>query len=98
DTIGSAYVQVDLEELYGRIRRYALTLLSVLCGALSVAFLLATGLMRVISEPIKHLVDVARCVSSDKNYSVRASKHGNDELGLLVDAFNEMLSQIQGRD
>jgi signal transduction histidine kinase len=34
----------------------------------------------------------------EKNYSVRATKQSNDELGELVDGFNEMLAQIQARD
>ena len=33
-----------------------------------------------------------------KDYSVRAVKHGNDELGVLIDGFNEMLGEIQARD
>ena len=37
-------------------------------------------------------------ISRDKNYSVRAEKHGQDEIGVLIDGFNEMLAQIQERD
>jgi light-regulated signal transduction histidine kinase (bacteriophytochrome) len=52
----------------------------------------------VISEPLLSLVRTARSVSERKDYSVRAVKGSDDELGLLVDAINEMLEQIQHRD
>src|SRR5206468_10054590 len=58
----------------------------------------SSDLQRIISRPIFHLAKTARAVSNDKNYSVRATKHGNDELGQLIDGFNEMLGQIQERD
>jgi two-component system, LuxR family, sensor kinase FixL len=34
----------------------------------------------------------------DKDYSVRARKQSEDEVGQLIDGFNEMLGQIQQRD
>jgi signal transduction histidine kinase/CheY-like chemotaxis protein len=55
-------------------------------------------LQRVISRPIFHLAQTAKVVSTQKNYAVRAIKESNDELGRLIDDFNEMLSQIQERD
>jgi signal transduction histidine kinase/ActR/RegA family two-component response regulator len=63
-----------------------------------VTLFLSGRLQRVISRPIFHLAETAKTVSSAKNYSVRAAKQGNDELGRLTDNFNEMLAQIQQRD
>jgi signal transduction histidine kinase len=37
-------------------------------------------------------------VTVDKNYAVRATKYGEDEVGILIEAFNEMLTQIQKQD
>src|SRR4029077_1621575 len=46
-----------------------------------------------------HLAEVARIVSRDKNYSLRATPTGNrDEPDILIQAFNGMLDQIQERD
>jgi len=59
---------------------------------------LSSRLQHVVSEPILHLVHVAGRVSREEDYSIRASHQGQDELGLLIDAFNGMLSQIQRRD
>jgi len=69
----------------------------MLCCSL-IAFLLSSWLQKIISGPILHLADVAKIVSGGKDYSVRATKRSNDELGFLVEQFNEMLKQIQERD
>ena len=37
-------------------------------------------------------------MAAERNFSVRATRQGNDELGELIDGFNEMLTQIQIRD
>ncbi|HKI80347.1 MAG TPA: ATP-binding protein, partial [Pseudodesulfovibrio sp.] len=70
----------------------------ILVVSLFLAYFLSSKLQKVISGPILHLAETARLVSTKKNYSIRAGKQGQDELGDLVDGFNEMLSQIQLRD
>ena len=52
----------------------------------------------MISGPIRELADTALSVSSQENYSIRATKRGNDEIGLLFDQFNNMLDRLQQRD
>jgi PAS domain S-box-containing protein len=68
----------------------------VLMISLVVAFLLSSRLQRLISGPIQELADTA--LSARENYSVRVTKKGNDEIGLLFDQFNHMLERIQQRD
>ena len=67
-----------------------------------VSFFVAIGvttiLQRPISRPIRDLAAIARKVTSDKDYSVRAPKSSSDELGTMIDAFNVMLGEIQSRD
>ena len=95
---GSICLRCDLGQLRDRILRYALILGGVLATAMVVGFLLAARLTRLIATPILHLADTARAVSAERNYAARAVKSTNDEVGLLTDSFNEMLSQIQHRD
>jgi methyl-accepting chemotaxis protein len=57
-----------------------------------------TVLQRLISRPIQHLADVARQVSSANNYRSACGEGSFDELGVLTDAFNSMLDQIESRD
>jgi PAS domain S-box-containing protein len=98
EALGTVYVESDLGPLYSRLERYGAIVLSVFVAATLIALGLSAWLQRVISGPILHLARTARTVAQDKNYSVRATKETEDELGALVEGFNEMLSQIQRRD
>ena len=96
--IGSLILQYDLGEIWERIRLYGSTVLGVLLASSLVAFLLSSRLREMIAAPISHLVRATTSVSETGDYSTRADKFSNDELGLLVDRFNEMLAGIQSRD
>lgn len=96
--IGMVYVRSDLSELFRRLQIQAVTVGSVFLLAGLAALLVSSGLQLVISRPILRLAETAREVSEHKDYSIRAVKQSSDELGQLVDAFNEMLEQIQRRD
>jgi signal transduction histidine kinase len=96
--IGTVYLRSDLSQLFSRLRLQLLMVGLVLLLATLAALLFSSALQRVISRPILRLTDTARAVSERKDYSIRAVRQGSDELGVLVDAFNEMLGQIQQRD
>jgi C4-dicarboxylate-specific signal transduction histidine kinase len=98
EIIGTIYVESDLKELPQRMQRYAAIAGLVFVIALAVALVLSSRLHRVLSNPILHVAKIARLVAVEKNYSVRAKKTSEDELGQLVDGFNEMLAQIQQRE
>ena len=96
---GTVYIVSSLQQLNARLRLYVEISGVVLVVSLLAALLISPSFRRAIAEPIVHLAEVARIVSRDKNYSVRAAPTGNhDELSVLIDAFNGMLSQIQERD
>jgi len=97
-TTGAVYLESDLQALHQRLRQYANIAAGVLLLAVVVAFLLSAWMQRFISGPILHLVEATRAVARQKNYAVRVPKESQDELGLLIDDFNEMLAQIQMRD
>ena len=96
--IGAVYLKSSLTLLDALLWRYAATFGLLTLVSLAVAYLLAARLQRIVSHPISHLAQTTRLVSVRKNYSVRAKKESNDELGQLIDGFNEMLEQIQHRD
>ncbi len=96
--LGTIYIQSDLHERYERIAGYAGIAGIVLVLSFLVAVLVAFRLQRAISQPILDLVQTAGDVSVKKDYSVRATAEGNNEISLLVDALNEMLEQIERRD
>ena len=95
---GVLVLQADLRELDLRQRAYIRLAALVLALAVAIVLILATQLQRVISTPILALAQTARQVSSERDYSVRVPHERSDEVGILVDGFNEMLEQIQQRD
>ena len=67
-------------------------------AAATVSLLLSSWLQRLISGPILELGEVARRVSSSKDYTLRATSRTTDEIGRLIDVFNEMLATVESRD
>lgn len=98
EVVGTLYLKSDLQEKRARLQQYGNIILLITGASLIVTYFLSSLLQRVISRPISHLAETARDVSQRKNYGVRATKSGDDELGQLIDGFNEMLGQIQERD
>jgi signal transduction histidine kinase len=98
ERVGSVRIVSDLRERDARLRRYLGIVAVAFLAAIVGAMLLSARFQRTISGPIRHLVERARSVTEEQNYAVRAIPSGNDELGLLVRTFNEMLTQIQARD
>jgi len=99
ETIGTVYIQLDLSQMKTTLWFKAGTIGMVVLVCTLIAYLVSLRLQRVISGPILSLAEVARAVSEKKDYSTRAPKqNNNDEVGSLIDAFNEMLEQIQQRD
>lgn len=96
--VGVLYIRSDLHELNARLARYLAIAAVVLLASLLLALVISSRLQRTISLPISDLANVARTVSIERDYSARAVAHGRDEVGLLVEAFNEMLAQIQHQD
>ena len=91
---GTIYLQADLGEMYSRFAVYGALLLVVTALASLGAIGLTTTLQKRISQPILELAKVATAVSERQDYSVRAVKHGADEIGQLTEAFNQMLTRI----
>ncbi|HSR08081.1 MAG TPA: response regulator [Bryobacteraceae bacterium] len=96
--IGTVVLESDLGELNDRLKHFLWVVVLVISAQSLLAVILASRLQRPILEPIAHLAAVARLVSIGKNYSARAVKQSDDDLGQLTDTFNEMLAEIQQRD
>ncbi len=98
EMIGTVLIQYDLEEIHLRMRQSAGIIAGIIAVAFLLAMLLSFLLQRLISEPILNLAETTRKISQEKDYSIRAQKHSKDEIGILINGFNEMLTEIQKRD
>jgi signal transduction histidine kinase/CheY-like chemotaxis protein len=97
-TIGTIYLESSLAATDQRMWHFATILIAIIAVTSALALLLSSKLQQRISRPIAHLSNTARAVSVNRDYSVRAEKEAEDDLGGLVDAFNSMLLEIEGRD
>ena len=96
--IGSLVLLSDLGEVSDRMSLDTGILAAVLLLSSLIAFLISEKLGAVIAKPVSQLVRATTSVAETGDYGVRAQKLSGDELGVLVDRFNEMLQGIQTRD
>jgi signal transduction histidine kinase len=96
ETLGTVYLRADYE-LYDRIRDYAGIAAIVVLAAMLVAFGMSSWLQRIVTRPILAIGQIAREVVEQRDYSRRAAKLSDDEVGSLVESFNDMLAEIEHR-
>ncbi len=98
EIIGVVWIEKDMSHIYKSLGAYAIIGVLSLMFTTLITYLLALKLQPLISRPIIGLAEIMERVSREKNYSIRAIKETEGELGALIDGFNEMLVQIQFRD
>ncbi|MGV3754922.1 MAG: response regulator [Verrucomicrobiota bacterium] len=97
--LGTVYIKADLTERFtDRLMQYAKIVLASSLIACLMALLFSFKLQRIITDPILELARTAKTVSEKRDYSVRARKSSEDEIGQMIEAFNRMLADIQQRD
>ncbi|MCK5719346.1 MAG: response regulator [Thiomargarita sp.] len=96
--IGVIHIQSDLKNLERRLWWEINIAIIALLIALVSTLILASRFQSIITKPIYNLLKTMKAVSNQKDYSLRAEKLTNDELGNLVDGFNKMLTQVESRD
>lgn len=93
--IGFLVLVSNLGMVYARLGQQAGILAGAILLSTLASYLLSARLQPVIATPVLALAGAARRVRDRKDYSVRVEKTGQDEVGLLIDAFNQMLGTIQ---
>ena len=96
--IGVLSIKASMKGANSRSWRYIGIVWLILLASLILALMFSGRMQRTITDPIAELSRVAKVVSVRKDYSARATKSTSDEIGLLVDSFNEMLTQIEIRE
>jgi PAS domain S-box-containing protein len=98
ERIGTIALRTDLPELRQRLLFSLIVALAVLLGAAGAVVYLSQRLGGVITEPVLRLAQAVEKLSTERDYSIRVEESGGDEVGLLIQGFNDMLAQIQARD
>ena len=98
EVVGSIVIVSDLDELHARLREYVQISAIVLLVSVLITYLASSRLLRIVSDPIVQLAQVAEQVSVEQDYSLRVIPRSADEAGKLVHSFNNMLDGIQERD
>jgi signal transduction histidine kinase/DNA-binding response OmpR family regulator len=98
EQIGTILVRSDQSEIYTLILRYLMLTVAALAIPAIIAALAYSRVLLILIKPILKLTATARLVSFTETYSIRATRGPNDEVGELIEAFNEMLGEIETRE
>ncbi len=98
ERIGTIYIETDRIQQQQRVRRFGGIVVLVLAASTAIAFLVAWVLQGFISGPILRLAAATRTVAAGHSYAIRVERTSRDEVGTLVDGFNDMLGELHKRD
>ncbi|MGK0247829.1 MAG: diguanylate cyclase (GGDEF)-like protein/PAS domain S-box-containing protein [Oleispira sp.] len=93
--IGSLYIACHDGNIMQRFKQVSFFATGILFSAIFITLLLATRLQRIVTSPLRLLADTISNIIQRNDFSIRAKKLHNDELGQLSDIFNELLSKIE---
>jgi len=96
--IGRLQIKASLSELTERTFKSATIAATIFVALMIITSLISRRITKFITDPITKLKDLAQSVSRNKDYGLRMKKTTDDEVGVLIGSFNNMLDQIQNRD
>ena len=84
----------NLDQL-NRVLKQNITIVGSLVLLLSLmAFFVSSQLEKGISQPILQLSKTTKDIINHKTYSQCEIEHGNDEIGMLIESFNTMITDL----
>lgn len=96
--VGTIFIGANMDYVNSQIQRYFYMMLTALGIISVVSLLVAMVLQKAVTDPISELAVTATSIAAERDFSLRANKSSNDEIGQMVDAFNAMLVAIEQRD
>jgi PAS domain S-box-containing protein len=96
ESLGTIYLAARYD-VAGRIKTYLEIFTVVMLLSLAVAYAFSRGLQHVITEPLEAITSVARNIVNRRDYSLRAAKTTDDEIGVVVTAFNSLMDEVEAR-
>lgn len=94
---GSLYLKFSTENIHKKVRNNLLVMVFLILVLIVPIYLIANKLQKLISRPILNLAELTKSISQSQNYNIHLQPHGNDEIGILYQQFNNFLSQILER-
>jgi two-component system sensor histidine kinase/response regulator len=97
--VGSILVETDLRRIEARRRDTLTIFIAVFVVSLGLAYVLGASLQRPVVTPLRQLSVAADEVMRTERFDVRLPERvTDDEVGVLVRAFNGMLTHLAARD
>jgi diguanylate cyclase (GGDEF)-like protein/PAS domain S-box-containing protein len=93
--IGTLYIACHDGDIMNRFKQISFFAAFILLSTIIIALLLATKLQRIVTSPLRLLAATISNIIQRNDFSIRANKQHDDELGHLSDIFNELLSKIE---
>ncbi len=94
ESLGTILLRAD-HDAGLRVRAYLNVLGASMIIGLLAALFASSWLQRVVSRPMESMANVARQIVEKRDYSFRAEKMTDDQMGVVIDAFNKMLDDVQ---
>ncbi|MDQ1355207.1 MAG: two-component system, cell cycle sensor histidine kinase and response regulator CckA [Acidobacteriota bacterium] len=95
---GMLFLRASTSELDQKIKSLVYFMILLILVLIILSVILAEMLQGIISKPVLNLVDAAKKISAEGNYTIRVQKENNDEIGMLYDAFNDLMEQVLNRN
>lgn len=93
--VATLFIEGNSALIQERLRRFMLLSIAITLASMILGYVLAERLKNILMNPVNNLYKALDRIISNKDYSIRAHKTGEDELGALVDLFNTLLSTIE---
>ena len=89
------YIEMNPDYMNSRIDQFLTFTILILICSLVIAYLLASHLKYLIIRPIRDLRTTLDTLLNGKDYSIRALRDSNDDLGELVSLFNRLMDTVE---
>ncbi|MBX3622046.1 MAG: response regulator [Rhizobacter sp.] len=96
ERVGTVYIEAR-HDVLGRIATYAAILVAVMSMGLGIAVLVFSRMLQRVSRPLAEMTQVAHEVMTHRAWGLRARETEYQDIGVLVNAFNGMLAEVQAR-
>ncbi len=96
--VGAIHLVDDMQQMHRRLQRYYLVVACTVLVTLVIVLIISARLQRIFTGPLFNLVGSIDRVIGEEDYAIRVARQSNDEFGILIDRFNDMVGEIERRD